>query len=81
MKEKNWGIHLEFVVIFVTLVGGFYTLDAKIERQGARTDKLYEMFYTSLEDNNKKWNELRVEMDKKWTETDRKFYDLLKEKR
>ncbi len=48
MEQKNWSIHVEFAVILLTLIGGFYTLDGKIERnsqmQSARTDKLYEMF-------------------------------------
>ena len=44
MERATWSTHLEFVVIFITLIGGFYTLDCKIERQGQRTDKLYEMF-------------------------------------
>lgn len=36
--------HLEFMVLWLTMLGGFYLLDGKIERQSARTDKLYEMF-------------------------------------
>lgn len=43
-KKKDWFIHAEFVVLFVTLIGGFYLIDSKIERQGYRTDKLYEMY-------------------------------------
>jgi len=43
-------VHFEFVVILVTLIGGFYLLDAKIERQGARTDRLYEMFVDLLKE-------------------------------
>jgi len=54
MKEKNWGVHIEFAILFVTLLGGFYTLDAKIERQisaqSSRTDKLYEMFIDLLKE-------------------------------
>lgn len=42
--EKNWASHIEFMVLLITLIGGFYLLDGKIERQSARTDKLYEMF-------------------------------------
>jgi len=46
--EKNWTTHVEFMVLLVTLIGGFYLLDGKIERatatQSARTDRLYEMF-------------------------------------
>lgn len=41
---KNWFIHVEWVVMLVTLLGGFYLLDGKIERQNTRTDRLYEMF-------------------------------------
>ncbi len=47
---KNWSIHVEFLVIFVTLIGGFYLFDAKVERQGQRTDKLYEMFVDLLKE-------------------------------
>jgi len=47
-ETKNWSYHLEFLVLLLTLIGGFYLLDGKIERQGERqgerTDKLYEMF-------------------------------------
>lgn len=44
MDSKNWSIHVEFIVMFVTLLGGFYLLDGKIERQSQRTDRLYEMY-------------------------------------
>lgn len=47
-NEKNWTIHAEFLVLLITLLGGFYLLDGKIERglqvQSARSDRLYEMF-------------------------------------
>lgn len=42
MENKHWSTHIEFVVLFVTLIGGFYLLDGKIEKQSARTDSLYE---------------------------------------
>lgn len=48
MKESNIVSHMEFLILLITLIGGFYILDGKIERctlvQSARTDKLYEMF-------------------------------------
>jgi hypothetical protein len=44
MENKNWFVHVEWVVVLVTLLGGFYMLDGKIERQGVRTDRLYEMW-------------------------------------
>jgi hypothetical protein len=48
MNDKGWTIHAEFLVLLLTLLGGFYLLDGKIERglqvQSARSDRLYEMF-------------------------------------
>lgn len=70
MEAKNWFVHVEWVVVLVTLLGGFYLLDGKIERQGQHTDRLYEMYCES----NKQWAEARAEFDKK-------FYELLNEKR
>lgn len=51
--NKHWAIHAEFVVLLVTLLGGFYLLDGKIERQSARTDKLYEMFIDLIKESKK----------------------------
>ena len=55
MESQNWFVHVEWVVVLVTLLGGFYTLDSRIDRQceridqrilaqEQRTDRLYEMF-------------------------------------
>lgn len=55
MESKNWFVHVEWVVVLVTLLGGFYALDGRIDRQceridqrllaqDQRTDRLYEMF-------------------------------------
>lgn len=44
MENKNIITHIEFMVLLITLLGGFYLLDGKIERQAGRTDRLYEMF-------------------------------------
>ena len=49
-KTNNWFVHVEWVVVLVTLLGGFYLLDGKIERQGERTDRLYEMFIDLLKE-------------------------------
>lgn len=40
----NWISHAEFFTLLIAILGGFFVLDAKIERQSQRTDKLYEMF-------------------------------------
>jgi hypothetical protein len=50
MESKNWFVHVEWVVVLITLLGGFYLLDGKIERQGSRTDRLYEMFIDLLKE-------------------------------
>ena len=44
MEQKSWFVHIEFAVLLIVLIGGFYTVDSKIDRQSARTDRLYEMF-------------------------------------
>lgn len=48
--KTNWIGHLEWLTLFVTLVGGFYLLDGKIDRQSQRTDRLYEMFIDLLKE-------------------------------
>lgn len=57
MEQKNWFVHVEWVVVLVTLLGGFYLLDGKIERstaaQSARTDRLYEMFIDLVKEGKK----------------------------
>ena len=56
--EKNWFIHVEWAVVLITLLGGFYMLDGKIERQASRTDKLYEIWV----DTQKEIKQLYVEI-------------------
>lgn len=53
MRENNWSSHVEWAILIVTLIGSFYLLDAKIERQGERTDRLYEMFIDLLKEQRK----------------------------
>ncbi|HLT41790.1 MAG TPA: hypothetical protein VKZ95_03720 [Sphingobacteriaceae bacterium] len=64
MENKNWFVHVEWVVVLVTLLGGFYLLDGKIERQGARTDRLYEMYCEVQKDSNDKFYTLINEIKK-----------------
>jgi len=58
METKHWSIHVEFLVIFVTLLGGCYLfkqdintqnsridqINYRIDQVNLRSDKLYEMF-------------------------------------
>lgn len=75
IKEKEnirWGTHIEFAVLFVTILGGFYMIDAKCERAHERIDRTYDMFTELSKDMNQKFIEISKEMNQK-------FYDLLKE--
>jgi hypothetical protein len=49
---KQWAHYVEWLLLMGTLIGGFYLLDGKIERQGQRTDRLYEMFIDLLKQRN-----------------------------
>jgi hypothetical protein len=52
-ESKHWSIHAEFAVLLITLIGGFYLLDGKIDKQSARTDRLYEMFIDLIKEGKK----------------------------
>jgi hypothetical protein len=54
-SKTNWASHIEWITLMITVIGGVYVIDAKIDRQisevrievtsqSARTDRLYEMF-------------------------------------
>lgn len=62
--ETHWSVHAEWILLFITLVGGFYLLDSKIENLSAaqtaridqvntRTDQLYTMFIDLVKENKK----------------------------
>ena len=38
-KNNNWLSHLEWLVVFVTLLGGFYALDGRIDMINSRFDQ------------------------------------------
>lgn len=43
-NQKSWGAHIEFAVLLITLLGGFYMINAKCERAHDRIDKQYEIW-------------------------------------
>ena len=50
MEIKNWSIHVEFLVIFVTLLGGYFMIQqdiaaqtCRIDQTNVRTDQLYQI--------------------------------------
>lgn len=40
MEAKNFSTHAEFVVILVTLIGGYVMIDSKIDQQVGRIDQV-----------------------------------------
>ncbi len=59
-----------FIACFMMLYSQIDKLDQKIEKQAARTDRIYEMYC-----------DFQKDMDKRMQVQDQKFYDLLKEQR
>ncbi len=58
--SKQWSIHAEFLIIFITLLGGYYMITQQIDAQAcridqanARTDQLYTMFIDLLKEGRK----------------------------
>ena len=60
-SETSWATHLEFLVLFFTLLGGYYHLDNKMDTQimymseridqvNERTDLVYSMFIDLLKE-------------------------------
>lgn len=37
--NKGWISHIEWLVVFVTLLGGFYALDSRIDHMNSRFDQ------------------------------------------
>jgi len=64
METKQWSIHVEFLVIFVTLLGGCYMLKQDIDRSNARIDQV-----------NCRIDQINVRTDQLYT----MFIDLVKE--
>lgn len=57
MESKHWSIHVEFLVIFITLIGGYFMIKqdiecqtARIDQTNTRTDQLYSMFIDLLKE-------------------------------
>jgi len=57
METKNWSIHVEFLIIFFTLLGGYFMIQqdiaaqtCRIDQVNARTDQLYQMFIDLLKE-------------------------------
>lgn len=42
MNDKSWISHIEWAVMFVTLIGGFYSIDSRIDAVNIRVDSTIE---------------------------------------
>jgi len=39
MDKSNWISHIEWIVMFVTIIGGFYSIDCRIDNCNNRMDQ------------------------------------------
>lgn len=64
MEQRPWFIHVELVIVLITIIGGFYMIDNKIENHcsmltaridqvNSRTDQLYTMFIDLVKEQRK----------------------------
>jgi len=64
-NRTYWFIHAGWIILFITLIGGFYVINGKIETQcrmqaaridqvNTRTDQLYQMFIDLLKEQRNK---------------------------
>ena len=49
MNNISIFVHMEFALLMVTLIVGFYYILESIEKQASRTDQLYKMFVELIE--------------------------------
>lgn len=69
-NKTKWSVHAEWILLFITLVGGFYLLDGKIENLSAAQIARIDQVNTRIDQVNTRTDQL-YEM----------FIDLLKEGR
>lgn len=48
--KRNWSSHIEFIALLTTIIGGVYMIDSRVDNQGQRIDKLYEIFVANQEE-------------------------------
>lgn len=84
----TWFVHAEWVVVLVTLLGGFYALDgkmeqrftyldSKIEQQALYTNTRIDQANSRIDQTNSRIDQLNCRMD----QFQQMFYDLLKEQK
>lgn len=49
-NEKNWLTHIEWLIVFITLLGGFYSLDARIDAINSRFDQFMIAWHEEAKD-------------------------------
>lgn len=50
MENKNWISHVEWIIVFVTLLGGFYSIDARIDSINSRFDQFMIAWHEEAKD-------------------------------
>jgi hypothetical protein len=81
MRETNWSVHVEWVVLMVTIIGGIYVLDAKFERQGERTDRLYQEFHLAMREQSEEFQTSVRAQSERSDRLYEMFIELVKERK
>lgn len=50
LNNKNWFVHVEWVVILVTLIGGFYMVENRIDAMNSRFDQFLLAWHEEAKD-------------------------------
>jgi hypothetical protein len=50
MENKTWLSHIEWIIVFITLIGGFYSLDARIDAINSRFDQFMIAWHEEAKD-------------------------------
>ncbi len=65
MEKTNWLTHLEMIVIFLTLLGGFYSIDAKFDTKFDNINNRFDQFLMTWHEESKDFHGRLCEMQSK----------------
>ena len=81
---KNWSIHIEFLVIFFTLLGGYFHLDNKMDIQSIFQTERIDQAHARIDQINDRIDQVNSRIDQQNARSDQlytMFIDLLKERK
>ena len=73
MEKSNWISHAEWVIMFVTLLGGFYTVESRIDNCNNRIDQ----FLVSWKQESLVWQQQLRQESLAWQQESKDFHGRL----